>query len=119
MTQNKNSVSGSAKDIHIDKDGIWYYRGAEMFRKEILKLFFEALGYDKQSGYYVEMKGERNYIEVEDTPFVVMSVTAKTSGSVVEEIEILLNDEKREGLDPETLRVGFDNVLYCSVKSGS
>ena len=30
----------------------------------------------------------------------------------------LLNDETREPLDPATLRVGADHVLYCRVKGG-
>lgn len=30
-------------EIKIDKDGIWYYNGAHMFRKEILSIFFKIL----------------------------------------------------------------------------
>lgn len=105
--------------IRIDKDGIWYYQGAEMFRKDILSLFFESLGYDEQNGYYVEMKGVRNYIEVDDAPFVVNSVTVQKPEQVIEDIEIILNDDSTESLDVESLRVGAGNVLYCSVKNGT
>jgi hypothetical protein len=31
----------------------------------------------------------------------------------------VLNDEEREPLDPATLEVGRDNVLYCRVKGGA
>jgi len=27
-------------EIKIDKNGFWYYKGAHMFRKEILSIFF-------------------------------------------------------------------------------
>ena len=32
---------------------------------------------------------------------------------------VVLNDESREPLDPATLRVGAENVLYCRVKGGA
>lgn len=105
--------------IRIDKDGTWYYQGAEMFRKDILALFFEALGYDGQNGYYVEMRGVRNYIDVDDTPFVVNAVTVHKPHRVIEDIEIVLNDDSTESLDLESLRVGSGNVLYCCVKNGT
>ena len=31
---------------------------------------------------------------------------------------VVLNDETREPLDPASLRVGAENVLYCRVKGG-
>ncbi|MCK9229216.1 MAG: DUF1285 domain-containing protein [Syntrophales bacterium] len=105
--------------IRIDRDGIWYYRGAEMFRRDILALFFEALGYDGENGYYVEMKGVRTYIDVEDTPFVVNSVSVREQREVIDTIEILLNDNSTESLDVVSLKVGADDVLYCSVKGGT
>ncbi len=30
-------------DIKIDKEGTWFYKGAEMFRKDILEIFYEHL----------------------------------------------------------------------------
>ncbi|HAR97539.1 MAG TPA: DUF1285 domain-containing protein, partial [Syntrophus sp. (in: bacteria)] len=33
-------------DIRIDKDGVWFYRGQEMFRREIVNLFYEHLKQD-------------------------------------------------------------------------
>ena len=32
---------------------------------------------------------------------------------------VVLNDESREPLDPATLRVGAENVLYCRVKGSA
>ncbi|MBW2599931.1 MAG: DUF1285 domain-containing protein [Deltaproteobacteria bacterium] len=104
--------------IRIDKEGVWHYRGARMFRKDILKLFFESLKRDEQGRYLIEFEGDRCLIEVEDTPFVVKAAARDSSGDRENEsIEILLSDFTSEKLDPSTLRVGMDNVLYCSIKN--
>ena len=38
-------------DIKIDKEGIWYFRGAHMFRKEILSIFFDHLRTDEDGKF--------------------------------------------------------------------
>ncbi len=105
--------------IRVDKEGVWHYRGARMFRKDILKLFFESLKRDELGRYLIEFEGDRCLIEVEDTPFVVKSVDRHSrEDHENESIEILLSDFTSEKLDPSTLRIGMDNVLYCSIKEG-
>jgi len=106
-------------EIKIDKDGLWYYKGAHMFRKEILSVFFNHLKIDECGNYLIELGPERCYIEVEDTAFVVDAVY-KTSrpDNHREQIEVLLNDEICEILDMNSLQKGMDNVLYCRVKDG-
>ena len=90
-----------------------------MFRKDILKLFFESLKKDELGRYLIEFKGDRCLIEVEDTPFVVKAAGSDNrEDRENESIEILLSDFTSEKLDPSTLRVGMDNVLYCSIKGG-
>jgi uncharacterized protein len=39
MTENNEKKDLPSIDIRIDKDGIWYYKGNEMFRKDIVALF--------------------------------------------------------------------------------
>jgi hypothetical protein len=106
-------------DIRIDKEGVWYYKGAHMFRKEILCVFFEHLKIDECGKYLIELKEERYYLDVEDTAFVVGAVY-KTQlpydGRV--QIDILLNDDSCEKLEMNSLHIGKDNVLYCRVKEG-
>jgi len=106
-------------DIKIDKDGIWYYCGAEMFRKEILAIFFENLKIDENGRYLIEFGNERYYLDVEDTAFVVQSASKRRKlNENNEQIDIVLTDETCERLDLNTLQVGDDNVLYCLVKNG-
>ncbi len=106
-------------DIRIDKEGVWYYKGAHMFRKEILKVFFEHLKIDECGKYLIELGQERCYLDVEDTAFIVAAVYKKQlpdNGRA--QIDILLSDDSCEKLEMQSLHVGRDNVLYCRVKEG-
>lgn len=106
-------------EIKIDKDGIWYYNGAHMFRKEILKVFFEHLKIDECGKYLIELGSERCYLEVEDAAFVVVTVyKTKITDNGREQIEIILSDDSCEILEMNSLQEGKNNVLYCRVKDG-
>lgn len=106
-------------DIKIDKDGIWYYRGAHMFRKDILCIFFENLIVDDCGQYFIKLNEEIYYLDVEDTAFVITAVS-KIADPVCgrEQLEVLLSDDGMEILDLNTLAVGKDNVMYCRIKEG-
>lgn len=104
-------------EIKIDKDGLWYYNGAHMFRKDIVNLLFQNLKQDRQGRYWIELGGDCCYLEVEDTAYVVIAVyKTRHPRTGREQIEILLNDDSCEMLNVESLRVGKENVLYCHVK---
>ena len=108
-----------ACDIRIDKEGVWYFRGAEMFRKEIVNLFYEGLRRDSNGRYIIELGGERCHLEVEDTPFIVKAIHNSVSRERGDqEILLVICDGTVETLDPETLRIGKDNVLYCAIRNG-
>lgn len=105
--------------IYIDKDGRWYYEGAEIIRREIVLHFYRHMELDSRGRVIINWKGQRCYVDVEDTPFVVQ----RTAHVVNEKgrqprYDIYLNDGTREELAPESLRIGKDNVLYCRVKNG-
>ena len=106
-------------DIKIDKDGIWYYRGAHMFRKDILCVFFQHLKIDESGRYFVELNEEIYYLDVEDTAFVVTAVyKTKEPSNGHEMIDVLLSDDCVETLDLNSLSVGRDNVMYCRIRNG-
>ena len=106
-------------DIRIDKDGVWYYKGAHMFRKEILSVFFEHLTIDACGKYLIELGEERCYLDVEDTAFIVAAVyKTQLPDNGRAQIDILLSDDSCEKLEMKSLHVGRDNVLYCRVKEG-
>jgi uncharacterized protein len=105
-------------EIRIDKEGVWYYRGAHMFRKDILCIFFENLQIDENGKYLIALGDERCYLDAEDTVFVVEAVYKKKQAKDSEGIYILLTDDLQEKLDLNSLHVGKENVLYCRVKNG-
>lgn len=106
-------------EIKIDKEGLWYYKGDHMFRKEILSIFFENLKVDESGRYLIELGPERCYLDVEDTAFVVLAVYKTQSiQDGREQLEIVLSDDCPEILDVRSLYVGKDNVLYGRVKQG-
>jgi hypothetical protein len=106
-------------EIKIDKDGVWYYKGAHMFRKDILCVFFEHLKIDECGKYLIELNEERCYLDVEDTAFVISAVyktQLPEDGRL--QIDVLLSDDTCEKLEMKSLYIGGDNVLYCRVKEG-
>src|SRR4030042_1254062 len=67
--------------------------------------------------FIVHLNNQKCYLEVEDTPLVVQQVDLIREGPGAQShIRLTLNDESREILDPETLRISSENVIYCTVK---
>ena len=52
---------GLSFEIKIDKEGVWYYNGAEMFRKDILDIFFQHLKRD-EDGALLYRNGQGNLL---------------------------------------------------------
>ena len=96
--------------IFIDREGQWYYCGAEMHKREIVQLFYQNMSMDADGRYIVDWGGERCVLEVEDTAYVVRRVREEDG------FLLHLSDDSVEELAPETLWVGEGNVLYCRVK---
>jgi hypothetical protein len=101
--------------IKVDKEGVWYFEGREIIREDILSLFYASLHLD-DDGYYLEINGERQYLEVEDTIFLVRAAELVKHND--EFFLIKLNDGTEEQLDLHTFRIAEGNVPYCLVKNG-
>jgi len=89
-----------------------------MIHRPFIRLFYQNLTRDEEGRYIIEWNGERCYLEVEDTPFVVRAITRHQDASGEERFTLVLTDDSEESLDPETLFVGKANVLYCRIRSG-
>jgi hypothetical protein len=105
--------------IYIDKEGRWYHEGAEMIHREFIRLFYNNMELDSLGRYVIAWKGQRCYVEAEDTAFVVLRVVWQEKGKEdgKERFILSLSDDTQEELMPDTIYVGRDNVLYCSVKN--
>jgi hypothetical protein len=105
--------------ILAGKDGKWYHKGAEIIHRPIFLWLIQSLEKTEEGAYIIHLNNQKCSLEVEDTPLVVQRVDLITKGREgQEQIRLSLNDESRETLDPATLCLGSENVLYCTVKKG-
>jgi hypothetical protein len=105
--------------IRIDRDGVWYYQGAEIIRQDILEMFYSNLEKDDQGRYLIRMAKEVCWLEVEDTPWIVKEVNL-ISGKEgnPSAFQVRLSDDSMEVLNLEELWMSNENVLYCKIKEG-
>jgi hypothetical protein len=117
LTEN---LKNSSEYIYIDGRGDWWYEGSKIIHPEILKLFKSSLRIDPETGgLRIDYKGRQAPVRVEKTPFFVQDIApAKDAEGGLSVIELLLDDDSREPLDPETLIIDSDGVLTVRVKGG-
>jgi uncharacterized protein len=107
-------------NIRIDKEGVWYYQGAEMFRREFVNYFYQNLHLDATGRYVIILPEDCCYVDVEDAAYIINAVDYQRSDQDNgKRINLLLCDETREVLDPRTLWIGPDNVMYCRVRENT
>jgi hypothetical protein len=105
----------SSGRIKFGKDGRWYSDDEPIPNRAINRLFSQTLKILPDGRARLELGEDKADVIVEDTPWVVTGV----EGDRGRGFTLVLNDETREPLDPATVRVGADNVLYCGVKGGA
>ncbi len=100
--------------ITFGRDGRWYCDGEAIGNKAICRLYARAMTVDADGVARLRLGEDKAEVAIEDTPWVVTHV----EGDPATGFTLLLNDETREPLDPGTLAVGPENVLYARVKGG-
>ncbi len=97
----------------IDADGHLWHEGTEMEDPALLKFFMEKMERLPDGRYHVLCQGEGCYFTAEDVPHVIQSVDVKP-----DRVTLYFPGAYSEPLNPETLKVGKDNVLYCKIHGG-
>jgi len=64
-------------NIRIDSDGLWFYHGSPIGRKELVRLFASVLSIDNEGRYWLTTPAERGQIIVEDVPFMAVEMTVR------------------------------------------
>ncbi len=100
--------------ISFRRDGNWYSDDDRIDNPRIALLFSKSIRQNPDGSFYLQVAEERASITVEDTPYVVTTIDDDGHGGFI----VVTNDGEREPLDPATLEVGAENVLYCRVKGG-
>jgi len=104
------AVSSGA--ISFRHDGRWYSDGEPINNSRIALLFSRCLRQTDDGRWQIAMADERAFVTIEDTPWVVTTVDRDPTGG----FRVRLNDGSEEPLDPGSLSVGAENVLYTRVK---
>ena len=100
--------------IRFGKDGRWYCDDEAVSNRAICRLYSRSITVLPDGTARLEMGADKTGVLIEDTPWVVTMVERAPDGTFT----VILNDETREPLDPGSLRVGPEHVLYCRVKGG-
>ena len=75
MKQNKNIIKKFP--IKIKSNGEWLYQNTIIKKKALIKLFSSVLVADGKGNFYLETPAEKGKIEVEDSPFIIISFDIK------------------------------------------
>jgi hypothetical protein len=106
--------------ISFRRDGSWYADDERIRNSRIQLLFSQSVRRDdrenapnlpRYTGWLLDVGVDRQPVIVEDTPLVVTGI----DGDRDKGFTIRTNDGVSEPLDPSTLEVGDDEVLYCTV----
>jgi len=100
--------------IVIDKEGAWFYNGLPIINRQIILYFYKLLEASPAGGYQLRNAREVFPVEVQDAPFVVVSLWLSVGQP--QQFFIKLNDDTVEPLDLKTLTIGPGNIPYCLVK---
>ncbi|RJX29093.1 MAG: DUF1285 domain-containing protein [Desulfarculus sp.] len=99
--------------IQVDAEGQMSHDGAPLVHPTIIKLIYESVHLE-DGRYLLRMDNQVCELEVADTFFVVARVEFTRQGA-----RLSLNDGSAEDLDPASLRLGDNQVIYCAVKGGA
>jgi uncharacterized protein len=94
--------------IVLDREGVFWHDGQRVDHPGLAQAFASWIDVDPDTGRYI-LRNSINwaYITVEDAPFQVRALDGW---------DVVLSDGTREPLDVQSLRLGENDVPYCTVK---
>jgi hypothetical protein len=99
-------------DLRIDREGDWYDEGVQVTHPGILANLRSNLRKDAD-GFFIQTR-VRIPVRVDDVAWVVSRIERRG-----EALHAIVNDGTEERIDPATVRLGADDVPYCTVKEGA
>lgn len=107
---NINHDTPSVTLFKIDYLGRWYYRGSQIRKESLIKLFAKILRYD-EGEYYLVTPSERQKIEVDDVPFLINSMEIFKKEKL-QKVNFITNIDF-------TVKCGVDNPVIMKNKMGN
>ncbi len=100
--------------IRLDRQGRFWHEGAEVSHEGLRRALLRWIDRLDDGRPILRLDEQRYaYLEVEDTPLLVIS--ARWKG---DRVSLLLNDGEEEELAYDSLSTGEDDALYCRVRNG-
>jgi len=96
--------------LSIDDEGRFLHRGEPITHARTLEVLWRSLHRDAAGRWVVAIGREQGFVQVDETPWVVRSVTFEGDRAALR-----LAGGREEPLDPATLSVARDGVLRCRV----
>lgn len=104
----------------VDREGRLFHEGSEVVDPMVLRFFWRTLQRTEDGRWLSVCQGELNWVEAEETPFVVQRLRLSLDGAGrLTAAELILSGDYREPLDPASLAVGPGGVLTCAVRGGA
>ncbi len=105
-----------ASGLRLDREGRWWHEDRQVEHQGLARALHRWLDRLDDGRYVVRLDEQRfAYVDVEDAPFSVLSVTMeRPDGELM--VTAHLSDGSDEELAYGTLSVGQLNALYCRVK---
>ena len=100
--------SSQPEPLRLDPEGNWFQGEYPILHERTIKYLQKHVVVNEAGDYYFEGEDKPIPIIVEDVPFWVVKVEKTIAGFL-----ITLTDDSIELLDPESLWVIKENILYC------
>jgi len=101
--------------IAIDREGRFWHDGARVDHPALERALRSWIARHPDDGRIILTNGyDWCYVKVEDAPYIVQSMRVADDG-----VTLVLSDDSEDRLDPRTLSLGDDGVVYAKVKSGA
>ncbi|MBN1652938.1 MAG: DUF1285 domain-containing protein, partial [Deltaproteobacteria bacterium] len=115
--QSDNVLTGLTRESAIRRDalGRWFHEGRLIGHPNIIRAFDRWIARAEDGRYCLKNDFDWVYVAIEGAPLFVRSVTIGDYGAII----LSLSDECDYALQPESLRLGPDGVLYCDVREKS
>jgi hypothetical protein len=102
----------------VDAEGRVFHDGSEVLDPLTLRFFVRAMTRTPDGQWLVLCQGERNWFDVEGTPFVVQRMQPVLPEGILDGLDVILVGDHRERLDPATLE-SEGGRLSCRVRRGA
>lgn len=98
----------------LSKTGEWWHEGVIFQNERLSGLFHRSIQFDSEhNAYVVRIGAQQATFTCEDTPYFVSALIETPSGPTIR-----LLDGSEEPLNQESLTVGAESQIYCTVKGG-